>query len=97
MSYTNIVQGNRYDIGDVVVLYVTFALDNVPTAPDTVQCSVRIPGVTTPQIVPHTGANGSYTAEFAPTIMGTYWYRWVGTGAAKGAAEMWFAVNEQRV
>jgi hypothetical protein len=86
-----------YDIGDNVILSATFTVNGVLTDPTAVACRVRNPDQSVTTITASKTSTGVYTATFTPTMKGEHWYRFEGTGTAKGADEAAFVVDPQRV
>lgn len=84
---------NTYDIGDVVVLTATFAVDGTPTNPSTIACQVKDPNGTETTPTPTNPSSGVYEVEVEPTTAGLWHYRFAGTGGAKAAEEHAFEVR----
>lgn len=87
----------EYDIGDVAVLRATFTIDDVLTTPTTATLVVLLPDGTTTSPTPTTPSTGVKRAEVPITMSGNWHYRWVGTGAAAGAAEGVLVVRRSSV
>lgn len=88
------------DVGDALVLEAVFSVDNVNTAPSSPAISVRSPsGVTTT----YSGgqltntATGVYSVTVDVTESGDWYWRAVGTGAAKAAGERTFRSRRRYV
>lgn len=92
-----------YDIGDVVRLSATFAVEDVATDPDTVTVLYRVHGQdpttlaypTDPEVIKD--AVGEYHADVVLTSHGLHWYRWESTGAAQAAEQSSFSVRRNRL
>lgn len=90
---------STYDIGDLIVLSVAFAVEGTPTDPTTIVCRVKSPsavqtltyGIDSGLIRDDVGA---YHVDVSVTTWGTWWYRWEGTGAAEGAEAAMFRVRQ---
>lgn len=65
-------------------------------SPTTVECLVREPNGNIGTVV-NSGSQGKFTANFAVTQSGDHFVRWIGAGAAVGAQERQFFVQEERV
>lgn len=91
----------KIDIGDDVVLTATFTTKvagvDTPTDPTTVSCKVKPPTAAAVTLAPTKVATGVWQAVFPVTESGEHWYRFAGTGAAKGAEEGAFVAEPQRV
>lgn len=88
--------------GDLVVLRTEPPFSNdagVPTDPDTVQLVWRRRGAPPKTLTYLTDSaltkdsTGTYRALVTPTRAGTYYFRWVGTGAAQASEEGTFTVT----
>lgn len=92
------LSGRTYDIGDSVRTTATFKVGGVLTDPTTITLKYKNPAGTT---VTKTYAlsdvvkdsTGVYHFDFTTDTAGTWFYRWEGTGAAKGAAEVQIQVR----
>jgi len=86
-----------YDIGDVIVLTLTFKVSGVLTDPDAATAYVEEPNGTVTTIPAARVTTGVWEASFTPVQAGEHWWRGQGTGAAQAAGEDYFTVREQRV
>lgn len=80
-----------YDVGDTVRAKVTFKVGGVLTDPATVAFSFKDPaGSVTNQQAGNIvkDSTGNYHSDFTVNAAGSWYYRWVGTGPASGAAEV---------
>ena len=89
---------NTYELGNVVILSAQFVASRptVPVDPSSVNCRVLDPTgaekhYTAAQLT-RTGA-GAYYVPVLPTIVGTWSYRWEGTGAVVAAHDNTFMVS----
>lgn len=93
---------HTYDVGDVVRIFSNFKQGGVGVDPSTVTLKVTKPDATS-QSYTYAGATvtkdgvGQYHVDIAPSIKGTYQYRWSSTGTGAAAEEMWFQVRPQKV
>lgn len=93
---------HTYDIGDVVRISSTFTQNAVAIDPSTVSLTVKDPAATSTTYT-YAGATvtkdsvGNYHVDVAPTLTGTYKYRWVSTGTGQAAEENSFQVRTRRV
>jgi hypothetical protein len=95
---------NTYDIGDVARLSNTFTTQATGAAvdPTTVDLKVQAPDGSTTSYS-FAGATitkdsvGNYHVDIAPTLVGTYRYRWTSTGTGAASEEGSFAVRVRRV
>ena len=93
---------NTHDIGDIVRVFSTFKQNNVLIDPSTVAATVKAPDGTS---ITYTFAGstvtrdgtGEYHVDIAPTMAGTYRYRFFSTGTGTGAEESWFQVRTRKV
>jgi hypothetical protein len=86
------------DIGDVVILQATFTdREGALADPTTVTCKVLDSANAETTVSPSQISTGLYEAEFSPTLSGTHWFRFAGTGAVVAAGEYHFVVARQRV
>lgn len=90
---------NQYDIGDLVRMAVTFKNDGGAIAdPTTVTLSVMKPGDTVATTVaPVKDGIGVYHGDITIDRAGSWYYRWVGTGAVVAAEETRFYVRASAV
>jgi len=86
--------GLSYLEGSTVRVQATFAVGGTDTDPTTVTLKVKSPSAVTTSYTyalseVTKSATGVYYKDLGPTILtaGTWWYRWIGTGAAAGVAE----------
>jgi len=87
-----------YDIGDQIQLTGTFSKSGTNTDPTTITLQIKTPDGT---IASYTyalsqltkSATGIYYMDYAPTIAGTYYWRFAGTGAVVTAGEGYFNVR----
>jgi hypothetical protein len=86
-----------FDIGDDVVLTAVFTVAGTNTDPTAATCTVIDPAGTETAVVLTRQSTGVYTGTFSPVVDGDHWYRTVGTGTAKAAAESVFHVRKRRV
>ena len=92
-----------YDIGDTAKMTCLFTVAGVLTDPTAVTCTVRFPTNVRTTYTYLTDANltkvatGSFRCDIDLSQVGSYVYRWVGTGAAKGAEEGTFSVRDTAV
>jgi len=92
---------NVYDIGDEVRVMGNFTAEDgiTPADPTDVECRVRRPDGT---IADYNGtqvirdAEGGYHVDVVIDQWGTWFYRWVGTGALNAAGEETFSVRRTR-
>lgn len=88
---------DAYDIGDLVELQCTFRNDaGVATNPSTVSLRVKEPDGTTTTYAQGTLTNGSagvWTKNVTPDQSGTWYYRFIGTGAVAQEEEGAFYVR----
>ena len=89
---------NVYDIGDLVRVTGTFTVSSVATDPTTVTLKVLPPGGTLATYTYAAGeitksGTGVYYKDIAITAAGTWYYRWLGTGAVVSAGEEYFHVR----
>lgn len=88
---------NRYDIGDKVLLKVTFKdYDMALTDPTGVTCRVLTPDGDEETPAVERVSQGLYTAEVEPTVAGRWFYRFEGEGALVAAGENLFLVSQSR-
>jgi hypothetical protein len=91
------------DIGDVIRITGTFAQAGSALDPTTVSLQVRTPdGTITTYVYPTDSAlvrtaTGAYRLDYAITLAGQHWYRWVTTGTGAAAEENWFVVRPKQV
>lgn len=90
---------NSYDVGDRVRVRGIFqSLAGVDTDPDTIVCKYQDPsGAETTVTYPTSivkSSTGRYYLDIDITAAGTWYYRWVGTGAVVAAGEQSFVVRE---
>lgn len=91
---------NSYDVGDLVRLTAAFTVSSSATDPTTTTCKVREPDGTVTTLVYGTdaacvrSATGSFYVDWSTDQEGVHSVRWIGTGAAQGAAESQFNVRE---
>lgn len=94
---------NTYDIGDTVRVSCTFEVDGVATNPTTVTVKIKAPlGAVTTKVYGTDAevqrpSTGRFYIDVDATETGTYRYRWVGTGTAKGAEAGAFYVRKNEV
>lgn len=93
---------NVYDVGDVVRVTITFAVNGTATDPTTVTLSVKEPDGTVTSYSYAGGTvqkstTGVYYKDLTIDASGTWTYRWVGTGTAATAEENQFLVRTQKV
>lgn len=89
---------NTYDIGDLVRVDGAFAVGGVATDPTTITLKVLPPGG---DLLTYTYAAGEITKSGAGvyykdipiTAAGTWYYRWLGTGAVVSGGEGYFYVR----
>lgn len=96
---------NTYDAGDLVQVRAAFSGPNqqgvvVPTDPTAVTAHVRAPDGT---VVAYAGVTaptregvGLYRLDLTPTLAGTYWYSFEGSGAVQEVQESAFAVRPRQ-
>jgi hypothetical protein len=93
---------STYDIGDIVRITSVFTQNAAVIDPSTVALAIKAPDATTTTYT-YAGATitkdspGTYHVDVAPTLTGTWRYRWVSTGTGAGAEESWFQVRVRRV
>jgi hypothetical protein len=91
---------NTYDQGDMVRLAATFEIETVDTDPSTITFKILAPDGTVTTYVFGTDvqlerdAAGAYHVDWSVTKVGTYHYRFEGTGTAQAAQEGYFYVNK---
>jgi hypothetical protein len=90
-----VADGGPFDPGDEVTLEATFTVDGTLTDPTAVTCEVRRPDGTVVTPTATRDSLGKYTAKVTPADgeEGDWWYRFVGTGAAKAAERKMFLVR----
>lgn len=86
------------DVGDDVKLTLLVTVSGAATDPSTLTLKLRDPSgneqtIQYPDSRITKDATGSYTAVIAATTAGTWYYRWEGTGDAKGAEQGTFQVR----
>lgn len=85
---------NTYDIGDLVRLSASFAVNGTPTDPTTIAVKVKDPsGNIDTETNPTKDDTGDYHHDISADEKGVWYYRWEGTGAAEAAEEAWFTVR----
>lgn len=93
---------STYDKGDLITLTGTFTnAGGTATDPTTITLKVKKPGTA---LATYTYAlsqvtktsTGVYTRNTSLDTVGTWWYRWEGTGTVEAAVEGWFEVREPR-
>ena len=86
--------GNRYRVGDVVRLSATFELSSVLTNPTTVSLCITAPdgnsGYASPII---NDSTGKYHYDFTVPIVGSFKYRFYGTGAIVAQASKSISID----
>lgn len=93
---------NTYDIGDYVRISSTFRQNAALIDPSTVSVTVKAPDGTS-VTYSYAGSTvtkdslGIYYVDVAPSLVGTYRYRWQSTGTGAGAEESWFQVRARKV
>ncbi len=87
---------NTYDVGDGIRLTGTFTISGSGTNPGTATITVTDPSevVTTPAV--GNGTDGVYLVDVIVDEVGTWYYRWTGTGAVIAASESHFFVRKRR-
>lgn len=95
---------NTYNIGDIVVMTAQFVVPATGegVSPGSVVCTIVEPnGKTTHTPVVSSGTNSLgqpiYTAEWAPTVAGTWFYAFDGTGTYQASSEQPFEVSSRNV
>ena len=92
------MSANIYELGNVVILSAQFVASRptVPADPSSIKCRVLDPTGTEKYYVggqlTRTGV-GAYYVPVLPTIVGTWSYRWEGTGAVVAAHDNTFIVS----
>ena len=93
---------NRYHVGTLVRVSVTFKVSGTATDPTTVTVKVKKPNGaklsyvygTDPEVVKD--ATGEYHADVLTTVTGHYHYRWEGTGTAHVAGgKVFYAQDDE--
>lgn len=90
---------NSYYEGQQVRVKVTFTVARTPTDPSTVVAKIKDPSTTVTTYTYGTDAElvkettGVYYVDVATTAVGTWTYRFAGTGTAAAAAEGTFTVT----
>jgi len=74
-----------YDVGDPVELTARWTVDDVPTDPDSVTCTVHAPDGTDTEPTVTFGATGQSLATFTASVIGRHVVEWVATGAVTGS------------
>ena len=92
------MSANTYELGNTVVLAVQFVTlrPTVPADPGSITCRVLDPtgAETDYTITPLTRTGvGAYSVSGLPTLVGTWSYRWEGTGAVVAAHDNTFIVS----
>lgn len=88
-----------YDVGDAILLKVTFKVGGVETDPTTVTLKVKTPSAVSASYVYGTAPEvtregaGVYVGAIPLTEGGNWVYRWEGTGTAPGAEPGGFSVR----
>lgn len=85
---------NEYDIGDLVRVSAAFTDVNSAASDTTVALKVLDPaGTTTTPTVVH-DSTGAYHYDISVNAMGTWYYRFEGTGVVQAASEGLFRVRD---
>jgi hypothetical protein len=85
---------DRYDIGDLAQLTATFTDDQGDLVePDTVLLVTRDPAGAETEHPGISDGDGVYHVDLQPAVSGTWAYRWVATGAGRGAEPGQFHVR----
>ena len=89
---------NRYLIGESVHVVCTFEdVNGAAVDPTAVTAEYEDPAVVKTAVPsPTKAATGVYTFDVSPTLAGTWYTRFEGTGANQGAAESSFVVDVSR-
>ena len=98
---TTPLSGRSYDVGDVVRATVTLKQDTVLTDPTTLTFKYKDPaGVVLTKTYALSEvirkSLGVFYFDFTVTASGTWFYRWVSTGTAAGAAEVQILVRKSQ-
>ena len=94
---------NTYNIGDLARISSAFttAATGTPTDPTTITARVKAPDGSLTVFTYPSGvtkdSTGNFHADFVPTMSGTHFYRWEGTGSAQAASEASFYVQPSAV
>lgn len=84
---------NNYYTGNIIRVSAAFTVSGVATDPTTVTLSVKDPTGTVNTPAPVKDSTGNYHADIAVgTIVGSWYYRFSGTGACVAAAETEFVI-----
>jgi hypothetical protein len=82
------------DVGDSPTLSCVFKVNGTATDPTTVTAKVKKPdGTITTYSSPTKDSTGNYHISVSIDQHGTWWHRWVGTGACEVAEEESFEVR----
>ena len=85
---------NTYHLGDIVRLSARFELSSVLTDPTAVTLKLIPPSGTAFYVSPITKDSvGLYHYDYTPPILGTYKYRYYGTGAVVAESENTFRID----
>lgn len=94
------ISGKVYDVGDGVRTTATFTVNGALTDPSTVTFKYKSPANVVVTLAYGTDvavvrdAVGTFHCTFTASASGSWFYRWVGTGDAAGAAERMVQVRE---
>ena len=85
---------NVYDVGDGIRLTANFTVADIATNPSSVVLKVTDPGGNSGTSTPTNSGTGAYLKDIDVDEDGTWYYRFVGTGAVVAASEGHFFVRK---
>jgi hypothetical protein len=99
LSWSGLFRGYRGTIATAHAIFSPVSsLVGTTLDPTTITLKVKDPnGTTTTYSSPTKDSQGNYHQDVTPTVSGTWWYAWGGTGAVVAQSENYFIVTPPQV